>query len=94
MHHTVLFYSQNCRFLYEKPVRESIDIKPSCYYTGFRCIFNCMKKRTMIDNYWQAMALRELAFKLKVAQVKKVFPELSEKEVHEKVKKIFLYAST
>jgi len=53
-----------------------------------------MNKRTPADNYKQVMLLREMAFKLKMAQVRKVYPELTDAEVKEKVKKIFLYAST
>ncbi len=53
-----------------------------------------MQKRTPGENYKQVMLLREMAFKLKTAQVRKVYPELSDAEVEKKVKKIFLYAST
>jgi len=53
-----------------------------------------MNKRTPAQNYEQVMKLREMAYKLKAAQIRRIYPELSDDEVEKKVKKIFLYAST
>jgi hypothetical protein len=48
-----------------------------------------MQKRTPAENYKQVILLREMAFKLKKAQVRKVYPELSDAEVEKKSKEDF-----
>jgi hypothetical protein len=52
------------------------------------------QKLTPAQKLEQAANLRELAIKLKFASIKKEQPELSDDDVWNKVKEIFLYATT
>ncbi|MFP4164995.1 MAG: hypothetical protein ACLFQB_13890 [Chitinispirillaceae bacterium] len=49
---------------------------------------------TPAQKWAEAVKLRELAWKLKRAYIKQNHPDLSDEQVEERVRKIFLYAST
>ena len=49
---------------------------------------------TYAQKWAQMVALRKMAWDMKIAFTRQQFPELTEAEVTEKVRKIFLYATT
>lgn len=51
-------------------------------------------RMTPSEKWAQAVALREVAWKFKAASVRSRYPDWTEEQVHDFVKKVFLYAVT
>ena len=75
------------------PKNGTVEI-PSHVLEAERRQMEIFKNMTPAQRYQQFMALRATAWKYKRAAIKAEFPDLSEGELEERVRKVFLHATT